>query len=257
MIRKITFALMVLILVCSGLLGQCMAQTESKSSGVDTGDYFIFNITSKWRSTDSSATAPVYLADINSTEYYKVMVSSAIGPNVTATNIWHFQNDTETNTFVIMDVETGDMYFMNGFQGFCNANLSIGDLLRPRLEGSPTINETISRNYGSSSRDTNVVTFSYAVSDVANTTEGTETLTLYIDKQTGVFVERNIYTEFPDQAGSETWTLTETNRWTVATNSQLDIPLSTPIIIGIVIVILSTIVVFLIFRNKRKGRKRF
>ncbi len=253
--KKLTFALIALVLVCSGLMGQSMAQTETKVSGVNAGDYFVFSITSQWSSSNSSATVPLYLVDINNTQYYKVMVSSAIGPNVTATNVWHFTNDTEVNTLVVMDVESMAMYFMNGFQGFCKPNLGVGDLLYSGMADSPTINQTVSRDYGSGKRDTNVVTFSYAVTDPANSTEGTEMLTFYIDKETGVFVERNIYTEFPDQTGSETWILTETNLWTVSA-AQLELPLPLPVIIAIVVVIVAAIVAVLFLKKRKKGKKR-
>lgn len=232
-----------------------MAQTETKVAGVSEGDYFIFSITSQWSSSNSSATVPAYLVDINNTQYYKVMVSSTIGPNVSATNIWHFTNDTEVTSLVIMDIETMEMYFMSGFQGFCKPNLGVGDPLYATLEGSPTVNQTISRNYASGTRDTNVVTFSYAVTDPTNSTEGTETLTLYIDKATGVFVERVVYTEFPDQTGSETWLLTETNLWTVSAPT-LELPLPLPVIIAIVAIVVAVIVAALVFKTRKKRKKR-
>jgi hypothetical protein len=233
-----------------------MAQTEDKVAGVSTGDYFVFNVTSQWSSSNSSATAPPYLVELNSTQYYKVMVSSTIGPNVSATNVWHLTNDTEINSIVVMDVESSKMYLMSGFQGFCKPNLGVGDPLYSAMEDSPTINQTISRYYGSDKRDTNVVTFSYAVTDSTNATEGTETLTLYIDKEIGIVIERNVYTEFPDQTGSEIWTLTETNLWT-ATAAQSELPLPLPVIIAIVVVIVVAIVAVFLLKKRKKGKKRF
>ncbi|MCX8150308.1 MAG: hypothetical protein N3D85_02225 [Candidatus Bathyarchaeota archaeon] len=253
--RKLTLSLTALALVCTGLFGQVFAQTEAPLAGVNVGDYFTFSLTSQWSTTNASATAPPYLLEINKTAYYKVMISSVIGPNISATNIWHFNNDTEVNSLVVMDIETRQMYFMNGYQGFCKANLTAGEPLYAGISDSPIINETITRNYASGPRETNFVSFSYPVIDFYNTTEGTETLTLYIDKITGVFVERIIHTEFPDQTGTETWKLTETNRWTVTASTE---PLSSLLlpIAGIVAVIIIGVVAAVFLTKKRKKKKK-
>ncbi len=254
--RKLTPAIITLTLVCVGLIGHVFAQTETPISGVNVGDYFTFNVTSQWSTTNASATVPPYLLEINKTAYYKVMISSVIGPNVSATNVWHFNNDTEINSLVVMDVETREMYFMNGFQGFCKANLTAGEPLYSGITDSPTINETISRNYASGPRETNVVSFSYPVADFYNTTEGTETLTFYIDKITGVFVERIVHTEFPDQTGTETWKLTETNRWTVSASAETLPPSLLPIISVIVVIIVVVVAAAFLTKKRKKKKKR-
>lgn len=254
--RKLTLALTALALTCTVLMGQALAQTENSIIGVNAGDYFTFSVTSQWSTTNASATVPPYLLEINKTAYYKVMISAVIGPNVSATNIWHFNNDTEVNSLVVMDVETREMYFMNGFQGFCKANLTAGEPLYAGIADSPTINETITRNYASGPREINVVSFSYPVADFYNTTEGTETLTFYIDKITGVFVERIVYTEFPDQTGTETWKLTETNRWTVTAPPETLSSLLLPITAVIVAIIVVAVAAVFLTKKRKKIKKR-
>ncbi len=255
--KKLTTALTLLCLLCFGMMAQALAQTQAP--GVKGGDYFVFSINSQWSSSNSSLTVPPYLLEVNTTDYYRVMISDVQSPNVTATNVWHFQNGTDINSLAILDLNTGELvYYIPGvpaFQGFSYANISVNEPLYPLIEGSPTMNQTITRDYGSGQRETNVITLTYNVTDITNSTLGTETASLYFDKLTGVLVERSVYTEFPDQNGSEIWTLTETNLWTVPI-AQVELPLPLPVIIAIVAVIVVAIVAVLFLKNRKKSKKR-
>jgi hypothetical protein len=251
--EKMTTAIPLIFLLCFAIFTQVSAQTQVP--GVKYGDYFIFSIISQWNSSNSSATIPAFLSEINNTAYYKVLVESVIGSNVTATNIWHLTNNTDINSLVILNVDSGSMFYMNGYKGFFYSNLAANDLLRPSGADGIRINQTISRDYGSGSRETNMVTFSYNVTDAGNSTIGIETATLYIDKATGVLVGRDIHSEFPDQSGSEIWTLTETNLWTVTSNNSWS-TLPQPLIIAIIIVVIIATVSILVFYKLRKSGRR-
>jgi hypothetical protein len=100
--------------------------------------------------------------------------------------------------------------------------------------------------------------YTYVVESNINVT-GTETQTLYIDKATGVLVERRVFSEFPDlgQTGTELWTLQSTNLWAVSAAAPLELPLPLPIIVAIVAVVIVVVVAAVYFRGKRHRRKKF
>jgi hypothetical protein len=247
---KSTFAFSLLILLSITMLGQAYAQTGLP--GVKMGDEFTYSITTHWNTTNSSANIPYELAEYNKTKTYEIRVSAAMDTNVTATNIWTFENGTEINSLVIIDVVSGTMYYMNGFQGFFAANLNANDLLRAQVSDGVTINKTISRNYLGGSRETNLVEATYEVIDSTNTTTGTTTATYYIDRATGVLVERIDYTVYPDQTGSIEWKLTKTNVW----DASAPLPLPAEVLVGIVVlVILAVVVVVYVLKNRKRQRK--
>jgi hypothetical protein len=253
---KLTVAIPLLILLCFGIAAQTFAQT--RAPGVKAGDYLTFSITTRWNSSNSSLTVPDPLVGINNTDYFKVSVSDVTAFNVTATNIWRFKNGTELPSLVILDTDTGSMYYMNGYQGFFDANLGAGDLLHPSGSDLITINQTISREYAGAKRDINVVTLSAPiVNNATNVTLGREEVNFYIDKATGVLVELFDTTEYfdPTETGSTIWLLTETNLWTVSA-PQLELPLPLPIIVAIVAVIIVVIVAVLYFKTRKKRKKK-
>jgi hypothetical protein len=253
---KLTVAIPLLILLCFGLAAQTFAQT-TRTPGVKTGDSLTFSITSRWNSTDSSLTVPDTLVDLNNTDYYKVYVSDVFVFNVTATNTWRFKNGTELPSLVILDIYSGTMYYMSGFEGFFIANLTAGDYVHPSGSDLFTINQTISRDYASGKRDTNVLSLSAPVVDNAtNVSIGTEEVTFYIDKATGVVVELVDTTEYfaSAETGSIIWLLTETNLWNASPQSELPLPL--PIIIAIVAVIVVVIVAVVYFKTRKHRKKK-
>jgi len=247
----VIISLLLLTVLSLSLVGQVFAQTYAP--GVKSGDSFVYSISTQWNSSNSSATVPEYLVELNKTAWYNVTISLVSGANVTATNIWEYVNGTTGNSFVITEVENGTVYaYIEGlpaFLGFYPANQNVGDLVRPLTTDGPTINQTIMRNYAGVERETNVISFSYPVIDYYNST-GDETLTVYIDKQTGILVEQIAYTEFPDQNGTITWQLVDTNAWKFTTQptSLLEIAL-------IIIVVAIIIVVIALYMKKRKRQK--
>jgi hypothetical protein len=256
--KKLTIAIPLLALLVLGLLGQTLAQT--RAPGVKAGDEFTFDVTTHWSSNNSWLTIPDNLLDINNTLWYKVSVSDVTQFNVTATNILHFVNQTEASSLVIVNTDTGSTNNVKGYQGFVNANLSAYDLIHPSGEDLTRINQTISRDYTGGKRDTNVVKFSFPSVDTdINLTIGTENVSYYFDKATGVLVELFIETEYfsPAETSSTTLMLKETNLWTVSTPQQEESPWPLLIIVAIVAVIIVAIVAVLYFRARKKSKKKF
>lgn len=252
--KKLAITISLLVVLCFSLAGSALAQTVVP--GVKAGDFFAYSITTHWSTTNSSLSPPVYLVYSNQTKWYNVSVSDVSGTNVTATNIWEYYNGSQNFARVDLEVENGTLNLATGetaFTGFYPANLNTNDLLRPLAPEGPRINETITRDYASGKRDTNVFNYSYQVylvTDLDNSTIGNETLTYYIDKETGVLVESFVYTEFPDQIGSIQWKLVATNVWLVSPR-----PLSLFEITAIVaIAVVISIVVILYIRSRRRHR---
>ncbi len=250
---KLAITLSLIIILCSSLGGQVLAATSSP--GVKSGDYFTYSVSSQWSTTNSSRTVPEYLVETNNTKWFNVSVSWVSGANVTSTDTWEYVNGTTGNSLVQMEVENGTVYFaleyLPAFLGFFSANQSVNDLLYPLSDSDVRINQTINREYASGNRETNLVSVSYQVTDYYNSSYGTETITYYIDRATGVLVERVDYTEFPDQTGSVTWKLIETNAWTITPK-----PLSWFDILMVIIIIVVVVLVVVLFLRGRRNRKR-
>jgi hypothetical protein len=251
--RKLAVTFSLLVILGFGLAGQALAQT-SGVPGVKLGDYFVYSITTHWSTTNDSLTIPTELLMYNSTLYYNVTVETVQDSNVTVMNNWAFTNGTVLTAPSLSNVDSGVLFeYIQGypaFQGFFDANLAVNDLLYPSGNGTLTITQTITRDYPSGKRDTNIVTSGSPITDV-NNNNGTETTTLYIDKTTGVLVERNDLIQFPDYTASITWTLTGTNLWTVSAAT-----LPVPLIIAIVVVIVAVVAVVVFYRERKKRGKK-
>ncbi len=250
--KKLAVTVSLLMILCFSLAGQALAQ--SALPGVEAGDSFVYSINTYWTSTNSSRTVPEYLVLNNQTKWFNVSVSQVLGANVSATNSWEYNNGTRGDSLVQMEVANGTVFFaiegLPAFTGFYPANLNANDLIRPLATDGPRINETISREYASGNRDTNVLTFSYEVTDNTNSSIGNETVTNHIDRATGVLIEQIIYTEFPDQTGSIEWKLTSTNVWNVSAQPMSWLEIIAIVVVAIIVV--AVVAVYII--NRRRHR---
>jgi hypothetical protein len=263
--KKLTITISLLIILCFGVVGQALAQT--RTPGVKAYDYLVYNITTHWNPSNTSEATPSILVDLNNTKHYNVTITGISGANVTTSQLWDFVNGTQLAYLVVWNLETAESYYMTSqFEGIVGANLGVGDLLHPSGNDSLTINQTITRNYASGARDTNVVQLSApiqnsttdsATNETIYTTIGNEELTFYIDKATGVLVEQRneINSITPVESGSTIWTLKETNLWDVS-SSTTTVILSMPIIIAIVVVIVVIVVAVVFVVIRRKGHRK-
>jgi hypothetical protein len=255
--RKLAVAFFLLAVLGFVLAGQALAQTTSGVPGVSPGDYLVYSITTTWSTTNESLAIPQELLVDNSTLHYNVTVEAVQGTNVTIENNWVFTNGTDVNAPSLSNVDSGILYSYipdrPAFQGIYDANLPVNSYQYPSGNDSgAVISLTITRNYASGKRDTNVVTYNYPVSDY-NNNSGTESTTFYIDKTTGVLVERQDHIQFPTYTASITWTLKNTNLWTV---SAAPLPLPLPLIIAIVVIIVAVVAVVAFYRERKKGGKK-
>ncbi len=262
---KLATAISLILILSIGVAGQALAQT--RTPGVKGGDYLIYNLTTHWTSDNASDT-PFDLTDLNNTKVYNVTISAVQDGNITTTQLWDFKNGTEIPFLVVWNIETAQSYYMSSeFEGIVGANLNVGDLLHPGGNDTFAVNQTITRNYASGPRETNVVELINPVqnattnSDTNETTYntiGNETLIYYIDKATGVLVEQNteIDSFTAPESGSVIWTLKDTNLWTVSADSSFP-EITMPIIIAIVSVVIVVVVLAVVLMMRKKGgRKR-
>jgi hypothetical protein len=254
--KKLAVTLPLLILLIFGLVGQTFA---TLTSGVKAGDYFTFTVTSYWESNNASSTVPTDLLEINNTLSHKATVIIVLGTNVTWDEAATYTNGTEVNPIrVTQDLDSGTFYPYYGWVSVIGANLRENELIHPNGTDLITINQTISRSYGSGNRDTNVVTFTAPILDSTNTTTiGNATYSYCYDKATGILVENRREITQSGETGSIVILLKETNLWTVGEEAPLQLPLPMPILIAIIVVIIVVIVCIIFYRTRKNRRKKF
>ena len=205
---------------------------------------------------------PVGLEEANLTAQYKVSFSSVSGVNATATYLWDFNNGTQLPFLIAQDVESGQSYYLSymapPFEIAVAANLNQGDLLHPTGNDTVTINQTISRNYASGSRDTNVIELSYPIqnNETDTTIVGSSNTTFYIDKATGIIVEQDStvqHTTNPAETVSVVWKLKETNVWDASTSFELTLPMIIAIVAAVAVIAV-LVVLYVVRRRGHKGK---
>lgn len=179
------------------------ASAQTRTVGVSVGNKFRYSVNISWTSDDPNATPPSSLVDNNNTEWMEISVTGISGTNITGQTIQHYKNGTETTTDVWIDLNSGPSG--NTAPYFISANLATGDSAYTSFPFNTTwiINETVSRTYLSSARDTNHIN--------ATASSGTQSFptNMYWDKSTGVFVE------FMQEATNHTDIYTETSLFDV------------------------------------------
>lgn len=257
--KKLAITILLLSLLCLGLMSQVFAQTLAP--GVSEGEYFNYNVVTHWSTDNASATVPVGLQEFNDTTHYKVEISFVSGVNATATYVWDFANGTETPFLLTQDVESGQSYYQSynvpPLEILVGANITAGELLHPTGNDTFTVNQTITRNYASGARPTNLIETSFPIQNNAtdNTTVGTSTTKFYIDKATGVIVEQESQiTHFADPAetASIMWTLEATNAWNASAAGSFPLPMILAIVAAIVVVG----ILVAVYALRRKGHRR-
>ncbi len=257
---KVAITVTLLAVLCVGLMGQVSAQT--RVPGVARGDQFTYSVTSHWSTENATEPEPAGLADVNSTASYTVQISDVTGVNATATYTWNLDNGTQYAFLLTQDVESGQSYYHSfnapPLEILVGANITAGDLLHPAGNDTYAVNETITRNYPSGDRDTNLIEIILPIqnNETDTTIVGTSTTRFYIDKATGVIVEQDTeleHTTDPKETLSIVWTLTETNLWDASSTSGFDLS-SIQTILIIVVIAVVVVAAVLVFVLRRRGR---
>jgi hypothetical protein len=268
--KKLVILLSLLALLFSAMFGQTLGAT--RMSGVHEGDYFTYTMAAFWSTNNPRAVVPQDLLTINNTSWYQVTISYISGENISTEDSWNFMNGTQLPSITAQNVDSGESYLMKGLITIVGANLSPNDLLYPSGDDPRRINQTISINYGSTTRDTNTVFFSYPVTDSSNNVVGYGNEAYYFDKATGMLVGSSDNSEASGENISITLLLASTNLWSITKVPKIVSPgsdtspsepakesgtsLPIPILIIISAVVIVAIVVPLLYYGTHRKRKR-
>lgn len=225
MIKKLSTATFLLVLLCLTMVGRAWAQT--RIPGVVSGNTFTYDVSASWSSSDPSASIPADLLDTNKTEYYRVTIVAVSGAEITTQSLWHFTNGTETSTMGTINVETG--ISSGGFWAIVAGGLSVNDLLHPSGQDRITVNGTVIWNYTGGARETNHLMLTIQDSDSGG--NYVEHVDYYFDRQTGMLVQLSdtkVYSN-PTTTITRFWKIKESNVWVVpgSTSTQSPQPTST------------------------------
>jgi hypothetical protein len=218
-------AVLFLSFLCLTLTFSAVVQAQTQVPtvvGVKAGDTFKYSFTITWRSTNPNASVPTSLYVLNHTEYYQVNILAVSAPAVTVQTV---------SVLTIGDAENHTYPFVVGLPGSIpntssdtsapylavpySAGLGNGDPLFPGNSSLPwTVNMTLPRFYGTTARDTNLVSvnrtdipnFAYSAMDV------------YFDKATGMVVDLTITaatTGTFQETSTYHYKLIETNVWVI------------------------------------------
>jgi hypothetical protein len=266
--RKLAITITLLTLLTLSSATQVLAQI--RNPGIKPLDTFTYAITANWTSDNATQEIPIWITDFNQTKQYKILVGIIDGANVTTTVTWDFKNGTQLPFLVTTDIDLGLPYYISGeappFEAIAAANLTAGNVLYLAGTDLVTINQTITRNYASGPRDTNVVersaplqnsTTNPTTNETIYTTTGNQDVTYYLDKQTGMLIEQKVVLESsnPKETAIVTLTLKQTNVWDASTqqSTSLTVIIAAAVVVAVVIVVIIGVI---ISRKKGKSRKK-
>lgn len=244
MSKKIVLLTLVLVLLLSAMVVTSSAQP--RTVGVTVGDWVKFgDVNVTWSSNDPNTTKVWYGMDLeryNETEWMMAEITQVAGTNVTIQYTERFKNGTEETSSGWGDIDTGDG---NATFMLIAANLNENDTLYTSGDYSNyLINETITRVYPDSTRETNHINMTYGPYNYTIPPD-TEvyyfySMNFYWDKATGILVEDSF--EMTNQTGeyftawSMDFKITESNVWVVP-----EFPSLTSIVL--ILVVLTTAIV--------------
>ena len=207
--KLVASSALILMLLVFPIVGNVFAQTQALP-GVSVGDNFVYDSTNSWNSTNPADVVPAYLITQNQSGL-QIAVQHVTSSTVMLEQVWAYQNGTQQNSSLIIEVNSG----ITGSLLLYAANLSAGGSLFPGATGLPyVINSTVFRNYSGSFRETNHI----EVNNTGAEGEVYSYLNLYFDKQTGVLVEyylTTVYTATPNQTITQHLMIKDTSAWTI------------------------------------------
>jgi hypothetical protein len=244
--RKIVFSTLIGLLLLFAMIVVVSAQT--RTVGVKVGDWFKYgDVAAQWTSNDPNATVPSIYKSIKDAAWMEMTITAVSSTNVTAEQITHWKNGTETGLYGWVDIDTGDGENFNDF--LVSANLNPGD-----TEYSSTgysnliINYTISENNFGTWRLVNHFNTTYSFNSNSSVYSGSAEFVW--DRSTGVAIEVSQYLTY--QTGSYTSTLSYHFR---LTDSDVVPEFPSPTSVLLVLIVLTTVIVALSKRRILKSSR--
>jgi hypothetical protein len=123
--HKVVFSTLIALFLLSAMVVTSSAQ--SRTVGVKVGDWFKYgDVAAQWNSNDPKATPPfAFLNSFNDVAWMEMIITAVSGTNVTAQQIMHYRNGSETSSNGWVDINTGDADLFNDF--IVSANLIPGE----------------------------------------------------------------------------------------------------------------------------------
>lgn len=208
------------------------ASAQLRTVGVEVGDWFMYgDVAAQWISNDPNAVTPSIYKSINEAVWMKMIIATVSGTIVSAQQITHWKNGTETSLDGWIDIDTGEGENFNDF--LVSANLVPGD-----SEYSSSSYSTLIINYTTSENNLGswrlVNHFNATYSSNSDSTLYSGSVQYLWDRSTGVAIE--VSHLFSYQTGSYKSTLSYHFRMT-ASNVVPEFPTWTAMLLMLIVLI--------------------
>jgi hypothetical protein len=225
-------------------------QAQTPRIGVSVGDTFRYDFIITFTSLYGDPT-PDYLIADNQTSWIDLTVTEISATTITFDMKTRYRDGTEVSNVTICDIDTGEN---KGGPPFIDANLKKGDLINPKADSAWYINQTETRGYKDSTRETNLIEFqdSAVFEEIG---DYLSVLSYWFDKTTGAPVEYISASAYGGMIMGIESKLISTNLWEVGEHVQTETnPPESSInmiaIAGLIIAIVIVIGVVIVFRKK-------
>jgi hypothetical protein len=247
---KIASLLILLCFIASTLIVNVNAQVV----GVSKGNVFEYDMVDHWSSTLD--TLPAEFSQVNQTDVITVTVTDVNSTAVSSQVSTSYLNGTQQSADVACNIDTGDS---TGGPPFIGANRGVNDLVNPSASDPWYINQTVTRTYKDSSRQTNYFQIEYNIT-TADTGEGKAIFDYYFDKSTGVLVDYTATVSHGDLTNIMESKLLASNVWSVGdvalqaeeSPAPTSAPTSLYIAVAVVAIIILVAAVALILKKRGK-----
>jgi hypothetical protein len=250
--RKLAGGAFVSICLCAIFVSAMLLEAQALNVGVSLGNTFVYDRTAVFTSDNGGLPSPDLL-EINQTSYIQVDITEVNGVVISSNVFTHFKNGTQLGGNVTCNIETGET---TGGPPFIESNLGPNSLVNPAASEPWAINETVTRTYKDSTRETNHLRFEFnGTSDYVG--EYTSVYDYWFDKSTGACVE---YTSEFINYGATTIVsskLISTNLWQTSeklpSNSGENNTLVVPAIAAVIVVVV-IVAALVVFRKRRTNK---
>jgi len=222
------------------VLASTLVRAADYEVGVKVGDWVKYGqVTTVW---SENGTEPSYIRDQKKIDWARVDIVSVQGTSVSLNITVHLGNGTQMLSSRDLDVSTNELTLMDNIY-IIASNLGVGDPINNQSYSitTPTINQTLTRQYAGADRAVNFVDY---ITLYQNSLYESE---FYFDRTTGILLESHLKSSDPNNSSSYveySLKATETNIWS---------PFGTTILIiiaGTILFLVALIAIVLLRRRK-------
>jgi LPXTG-motif cell wall-anchored protein len=225
------------------MLAPTLVLAANYVAGVKAGDWVKYgHVTVTWSGT---GTEPSYVTDQRKIDWATVEVVNVEETTVSLNVTVHLDNGTQVFTNDDLDVSNIEYSPMDNIYVIAS-NLKTGDSINNQTLGfpSPTINQTLTRQYAGTNRTVNFLAYTTLYQTSLDESE------FYFDQKTGIMLESQLKSSDPNNSSSYveySMKATATNMWSPSGTTSNNLYF---IIAGIVLVLVAVTAIVLIRRRK-------